>query len=160
MISSSRNPFNQIPIFSLHLQTNTVENCYIQLEVLSFWLKYLNNPSKNEIKRLITEMLSSGSLRPRNINRAFGICYKLSSKSGDRDRLEFINEIRAACEAYILPNQNSMFVPNLCDDRLISYLYLYSEVGSVLESTLLPEIVEFYFVFLRTASEGQFLTGK
>lgn len=141
------------------MQTNTIENCYIQLEVLSFWLKYLNNPSKNEIKRLMTEMLITGSLRPRNINRAFGICYKLSSKSGEQDRNDFIHDIRIACESYILTNQNSMFVPNLCDDRLISYLYLYSEVGSILESTLDGSIVNFFFEFLHTAGGGQLLTG-
>lgn len=140
--------------------TNTVENCYIQLEVLSFWLKYLNNPSKNEIKRLMTEMLTTGSLLPRNINRAFGICYTLSTKSGDRDRQQFIAEIREACEAYILTNRNSMFVPNLCDDRLISYLYLYSEIGSIPDLALHEEIMEFFFIFLRTAAEGQLLTGK
>lgn len=137
-----------------------MENCYIQLEVLSFWLKYLNNPSKNEIKRLMTEMLATGSLRPRNINRAFGICYKLSSKSGDRDRDEFVDEIQTACENYIEPNRNSVFVPNLCDDRLISYLYLYSEVSSILESTLHSEIVDFFFLFLQTAADGKLLTGK
>lgn len=139
--------------------TNTVENCYIQLEVLSFWLKYLNNPSKNEIKRLMSEMLATGSLRPRNINRAFGICYTLSTKSGDRDGQDFVAEIRGACESYILTNLNSMFVPNLCDDRLISYLYLYSEIGSIPDLALHDEIVDFFFVFLRTAAEGQLLTG-
>lgn len=150
----------EIIIAPSRLQTNTVENCYIQLEVLSFWLKYLNNPSKNEIKRLMTEMLATGSLRPRNINRAFGICYKLSTKSGDRDRNEFIAEIRNSCETYITANQNSLFVANLCDDRLISYLYLYSEVSSVLESTLQSDIVDFYFLFLQTAAEGQMLTSE
>lgn len=140
--------------------TNTVENCYIQLEVLAFWLKYLNNPSKNEIKRLVTEMLAMGSLRPRNINRAFGICYTLSTNSGERDCREFVQEIRCACETYILTNRNTTFVPNLCDDRLISYMYLYAELATVPNMTLHDEIIEFFFVFLRTAAEGQLLTGE
>lgn len=140
--------------------TNTVENCYIQLEVLSFWLKYLNNPSKNEIKQLLTEMMTTGSLRPRNINRAFVICYTLSTMSGDRDVKDYVAEIRDACESYILSNRNTMFVKDLCDDRLISYLYLYSEVGSIPGMMLHDEIVNFFFVFLETAAEGLLLTGK
>lgn len=108
----------------------------------------------------MTEMLATGSLRPRNINRAFGICYKLSTKSGDRERDEFISDIRNSCENYIQLNRNSMFIPNLCDDRLISYLYLYSEVSSILESTLHSEIVDFFFIFLQTAADGQMLTGN
>lgn len=146
--------------FFFHFQTHTVENCYIQLEVLSFWLQYLKNPSKNEIKRLMTETLLTGGLRPRNINRTFGICYKLSVESGDKDRRTFIKKIRNSCESYIFANRNSMFVQNLCDDRFISYIYLYSELGSILESTLHSEIIEFYFSFLDVVGKGQVLTGK
>lgn len=100
----------------------------------------------------------TGSLRPRNINRAFGICYKLSIESGGKDRRAFIARIRTACETYISQNKNSMFVQNLCDDRFISYVYLYSEVASVLESTLESEIVDFFFEFLHVAGEGKVLT--
>lgn len=141
-------------------QTNTVENCYIQLEVLSFWLQYLNNPSKNEIKRIMTDTLETGSLKPRNINRTFGICYKLSVESGGRDRKHFIAKIRGKCESYIFANQNSMFVQNLCDDRFISYVYLYSEIASVLQSTLHPDIINFFFTFLHTVGNKQQLTGE
>lgn len=142
------------------LQTNTVENCYIQLEVLSFWLQYLKSPSKNEIKRIMTETLETGSLRPRNINRTFGICYKLSTESGEKDRKHFIAKLRGKCESYIFANQNSMFVQNLCDDRFISYVYLYSEIASVLQSTLHPDIVNFFFSFLHVVGNKQQLTGE
>lgn len=108
----------------------------------------------------MTETLETGSLRPRNINRTFGICYKLSVESGDKDEKTFIKKIRNACESYILANRNSMFVQNLCDDRFISYIYLYSELGSILESTLQPEIIKFFFSFLDVVGNGQVLTGK
>lgn len=104
-------------------------------------------------------MLTLGSIRPRHINRTFGICYKLSCESGERDRLKFINEIKEASENYILEHKNSLFVPNLCDDRLINYIYLYSEVG-VLLKTFNKSITNQLFVFLRTISDTQFLTSK
>lgn len=107
----------------------------------------------------MTETLETGSLRPRNINRTFGICYKLSAESGDRDRKHFIAKLRNKCESYIFDNQNSMFVQNLCDDRFISYVYLYSEIASVLQSTLHPDIVNFFFTFLHTVGSKQTLTG-
>lgn len=137
-----------------------MENSYIQLEVLSFWLQYLNNPSKNEIKRIMTETLETGSLQPRNVNRTFGICYKLSAESGERDRKHFIAKIRNKCESYILANQNAMFVQNLCDDRFVGYVYIYSEIASVLKSTLHSDIVDFFFSFLQIVGNKQVLTGK
>lgn len=108
----------------------------------------------------MTETLESGSLRPRNINRTFGICYKLSMESGDKDRKTFIKKVRNACESYIFANRNSMFVQNLCDDRFISYIYLYSELGSILESTLHPEVINFFFSFLDVVGKGQVLSGN
>lgn len=107
----------------------------------------------------MTETLKTGSLRPRNINRTFGICYKLSVESGGKDRRAFIDSIRNACETYILNNKNSMFVHDLCDDRFISYVYLYSELGSLLESTLHPDIINFFFEFLRIVGDGKVLSG-
>lgn len=107
----------------------------------------------------MTETLDSGSLRPRNINRVFGICYKLSIESGPRDRKHFLAKVRNTCESYIFANQNSMFVQNLCDDRFISYVYLYSEIASVLQSKLHPDIVNFFFLFLHSIGNKQQLTG-
>lgn len=118
-------------------------------------MKYLNSPSKNEINRLIIEMLKVGSLKPRNINRAFGICYKLSAKSGDKERDSFVDAMKKSAELYILTNQNAFFVPNLCDIRLISYLYLYSEVASITERNVNIEIANFAVRFLKTISETQ-----
>lgn len=108
----------------------------------------------------MTETLETGSLRPRNINRTFGICYKLSTESGSRDRKHFIAKIRGRCESYIFANQNSMFVQNLCDDRFISYVYLYSEIASVLQSTLHPDVINFFFSFLHVVGNKQQLTGE
>lgn len=122
-------------------------------------MKYLSNPSKNEINKLMTEMLKLGSIRPRNINRVFGICYKLSCTSSERDRLKFINEMKEASEEYILAQKNSLFVPNLCDDRLINYFYLYSEVGGLLDS-LNKNIINELFLFLRTIGESHTLTSE
>lgn len=107
----------------------------------------------------MTESLETGSLRPRNINRTFGICYKLSAESCEKDQKRFIKHMRKTCESYILDNRNTMFVQNLCDDRFISYIYLYSEIGSVLSSTLNKEIVDFFFSFLDIVGKGQVLTG-
>lgn len=118
-------------------------------------MKYLNNPSKNEIKRLMTEMLELGSIKPRNINRAFGICYKLSSKSGTREKQKFVNCMQSASEDYILKNKNSLYVPNLVDNRLLSYLYLYSEVASILEYNINHDIADLAFEFLIKATESQ-----
>lgn len=67
--------------------------------------------------------------------------------------------MKEASETYILGNRNSMFIPNLCDDRLINYLYLYSEVGSLLDSLNL-EITNNLFMFLRTISETHVLTSE
>lgn len=107
----------------------------------------------------MTEMLEMGSLKPRNINRAFGICYKLSCKSGEREKTDFVNCLEHASETYILAHQNSIFVPDLCDDRLISYLYLYSEVGSIMDHDMNADVSEFIFRFLRTIADGQLLTS-
>lgn len=107
----------------------------------------------------MTDTLETGSLKPRNINRVFGICYKLSSLSGSRDRKHFLAKMRNTCESYIFANQNSMFVQNLCDDRFISYVYLYSEIAAVLQSKLHPDIVNFFFQFLHTVGSKQQLTG-
>lgn len=107
----------------------------------------------------MTEMLEMGSLRPRNINRAFGICYKLSCKSGEREKINFVNCLEQASETYILAHQNSIFIPDLCDDRLISYMYLYSEVGSIMDHDMNPDVSEFIFRFLRTIADGQLLTS-
>lgn len=123
-------------------------------------MKYLNSPSKNEINRLIIEMLKVGSLKPRNINRAFGICYKLSAKSGDKERYSFVDAMKKSAELYILTNQNAFFVPNLCDNRLISYLYLYSEVASITERNVNIEIANFAVRFLKTISEAQNIVCK
>lgn len=117
-------------------------------------MKYLNSPSKNEIKRLLTEMLKMGSLKPRNLNRAFGICYKLSAKSGEKEKDEFVNSMNAAAEAYILANQNAIFIPNLCDDRLLSYMYLYSEVASITDRNVNVEIADFALKYLKAISEA------
>lgn len=116
-------------------------------------MKYLNSPSKNEVKRLITEMLKTGSLKPRNINRAFGVCYKLSAKSGTKERDDFVETMKNAAEAYILSNQNAIFVPNLCDGRLLSFMYLYSEVVSITNRNVNIEVANFAFKFLKTTAE-------
>lgn len=100
------------------------------------------------------EMLRVGSLKPRNINRAFGICYKLSAKSGVKEKEDFIDTMRTAAEEYILGNQSTIFIPNLCDDRLLSHLYLYSEVASITDRNLNIDIANFAFKFLKTTSEA------
>lgn len=140
-------------------QKNTIENSFIQLEVLSYWLKYLNNPSQNEIKSLITELLVLGSLKPRNINRAFGLCYKISCNSSEEDRMQFINSVEEASEEYILANHKSLYIPHLCDDRLMSYLFLYSEVASIMNHPINEDIPQFLFAFLQAIFDSKILTG-
>ena len=101
-----------------------------------------------------------GSLKPRNINRAFGICYKISAKSSEQDRLEIIRSLKETSEQYILENLKSMFVPHLCDDRLMSFLFLYSEVASVMDQPVNFKIPQFLFSFLRTVCDEQIITGE
>lgn len=130
------------------------------MEVLSFWLDHLKTPSKNEIKSLMNESLKEGCIRPRIINRTFGICYKLCADSSDKDRKRFIKELRNVCESYIHGNRNLIFVPDLCDSRLVNYAYLYSEIGSVISTPLDPDIIGFFLSFLDTVSKKHVLTGE
>lgn len=123
-------------------------------------MKYLNNPSKNEINRLMTEMLEMGSLKPRNVNRVFGICFKLCSKSGKRENQEFVSTIERAAGEYILSHRNIFFVPNLCDERLISYLYVYAEIASVMDHEVNTEIAELALTFLKMMTDGTRMNGK
>lgn len=129
------------------------------MEVLSFWLDQLRTPSKNEIKSLMNEALKEGCMRPRIINRTFGICYKLCASSSEKDRRRFVKELRLKCESYILENQNLLYVPDLCDNRFVCYAYLYSEIGSVSTSALSNDIIGLFLTFLEAIAKKQILTG-
>lgn len=130
------------------------------MEVLSFWLDHLKTPSKNEIKSLMNEALKAGSMRPRIVNRTFGICYKLCARSSEKDRSRFVKELRQISEKYILLNRNLLFVPNLCDTRFVSYAYVYAEIGSISATPLNKEIINFFLSFLEAVAKKQILTGN
>lgn len=108
----------------------------------------------------MTEMLEMGSLKPRNVNRVFGICFKLCNKSGKRENQEFVEAIERSAGEYILSHRNIFFVPNLSDERLISYLYVYSEIASILDYDVNTEIAELALIFLKMMTDGTKVAGK
>lgn len=112
------------------------------------WISDLNQTSQNEIFRLFTDLLLSGSIAPDHIQRIYEICTKINRNSCDDDNRLWTEKLHKRCEEYILKHKNSLIIQELYNEQLISYIFTFSEVLIDLPIQPNEEIVKFFYLFL------------
>lgn len=125
----------------------------MQLEVLICWLDALNRSSQNEVFRIFTDLLMSGGVIPRHVQRVYEICSRISRKSNPDEETEWAKSINKRSEEYILKHMKSLVIPELYNIQLVNFMFIYAESVTDLSGPPNLLFVEFLFSYLKAVCE-------
>lgn len=151
---SSRNPERVVTELLRNLQgrTDNLDNPYMQLEVLACWLDDLSATTLNEVFEIMCDLLTSGGVVPRHVQRVYEICWRIAQKrqshSGEQEKWAL--RLADCCKEYVKMHCKTLVIAGLCNAQLVSYIYIYAETLTDTTADVDAEILEFLSSFLQS----------
>lgn len=143
---------NQLGIF---LQTSSLTNLHLMLEVMYAWLTDFSRATTNKVYETVYELLASGEATSSLVNPLYETCKALmkaaNPKAEDNSWIERLNQ---GSLKYIYDKRDLFYKNDFLEKRLISHYYIYSETCSDLSHPMDETMKQFCVKYLQNVAAG------